>query len=100
MDGKLKEADLALTFDCGLKDQFIDVNRELHRRLIANETPHDYTERPGVHGWPYWENSLPYHALFFHNVFKNNGTGRPPSLPTRRTSETGCRSRSAPSRGS
>jgi S-formylglutathione hydrolase FrmB len=74
MDGKLKEADLALTFDCGLKDQFIDVNRELHRRLIANETPHDYTERPGGHGWPYWENSLPYHALFFHDVFKKKGT--------------------------
>jgi S-formylglutathione hydrolase FrmB len=74
MDGQLKAAELALTFDCGLDDQFIDVNLELHQRLIANKTPHDYTERPGGHGWPYWENSLPYHVLFFHDVLKKKGT--------------------------
>jgi len=64
---------LPIIIDCGVDDFLIEINRELHRRLVYNNTPHDYTERPGGHSWEYWQNSLPYHLLFFSKVLKNNG---------------------------
>jgi S-formylglutathione hydrolase FrmB len=73
MADKIKAADLKLIFDDGTEDFLIEANRELHRRLVFNGTPHDYSERPGSHTWEYWQNSLPYHALFFSKVFKKTG---------------------------
>ena len=73
MTETIKKNGLATIIDCGVDDFLIEANRELHRRLVYNNTPHDYTEHPGGHTWPYWENSLPYHILFFHKVLKNNG---------------------------
>ncbi|WP_035560332.1 alpha/beta hydrolase [Hymenobacter sp. IS2118] len=64
---------LPLIIDCGVDDGLIDINREVHRRLLYNHTPHDYTERPGAHTWDYWQNALPYHVLFLHQVLKANG---------------------------
>lgn len=69
----IKKNALAIIIDCGVDDFLIDVNRELHQRLLYNQVPHDYIERPGEHTWEYWQNSLPYHVLFFHNVLKKNG---------------------------
>lgn len=69
----IKKNTLAIIIDCGVDDFLIDVNRELHQRLLYNQVPHDYIERPGEHTWEYWQNSLPYHVLFFHNVLKKNG---------------------------
>ncbi len=69
----IKNNGLPVIIDCGVDDFLIEVNRELHRRLVYNNTPHDYTERPGAHTWEYWQNSLPYHLLFFNKVLKNNG---------------------------
>jgi S-formylglutathione hydrolase FrmB len=69
----IKKNGMPVIIDCGVDDFLIDVNRELHRRLVYNNTPHDYAERPGAHTWDYWQNSLPYHLLFFSKVFKNNG---------------------------
>ena len=40
---------LPLIIDCGIDDGLIDINREVHRRLLYNHTPHEYTERPGAH---------------------------------------------------
>ena len=74
MADKIKAANIKLIFDDGVDDFFITVNRELHRRLVFNGTPHDYSERPGSHTWEYWKNSLPYHALFFSKVFQENGS--------------------------
>ena len=70
----MKTNDVALTFDCGVSDFLIEPNRKLHRLLLENGTPHDYTERPGGHSWAYWGNSLPYHVLFFRNVLQDKGT--------------------------
>ncbi|GAB3325084.1 alpha/beta hydrolase family protein [Hymenobacter humi] len=64
---------LPLIIDCGVDDGLIDINREVHRRLVYNHTPHDYTERPGAHTWEYWQNALPYQLLFFQQVLKANG---------------------------
>lgn len=73
MADKIKTNGLKIIIDCGVDDFLIEPNRELHRRLVYNQTPHDYTERPGGHSWEYWQNSLPYHVLFFYDVLKANG---------------------------
>lgn len=70
---KMKANNVKLIFDCGADDIMIEPNRELHRLLTANGTPHDYIERPGKHEWPYWENAVSYQFLFFQKVFKANG---------------------------
>ena len=64
---------LPLIIDCGVDDGLLEINREVHRRLLYNHTPHDYTERPGGHTWEYWQNALPYQVLFLHEVLKGNG---------------------------
>jgi S-formylglutathione hydrolase FrmB len=74
MADKIKADNLKIIFDDGTEDFLIEVNRELHRRLVFNGTPHDYSERPGGHTWDYWQNSLPYHVLFFSKVFTENGS--------------------------
>ncbi len=58
-----------LMIDCGVKDFFLDVNRELHLRLMELEIPHDFILRPGAHDGPYWYNALPYQLLFFQRFF-------------------------------
>lgn len=72
MADKLKANKLPLIIDCGVDDFLIEPNRELHRRLVYNKVDHDYTERPGAHTWDYWENSLPYHVLFFNKILLKN----------------------------
>lgn len=71
---KLKANQLPLIFDIGVDDFLIETNRDLHRRLLENKTPHDYTERPGAHTWEYWQNALPGQVLFFSKILKANGT--------------------------
>jgi putative tributyrin esterase len=73
MVDKMKANKLALIIDCGVDDFLIEPNRELHRRLVYSKVEHDYTERPGAHTWEYWENSLPYHVLYFSKVLAKNG---------------------------
>jgi len=69
---KIKVNKLPLIIDCGVDDFLIESNKELHRRLVYNKVEHDYTERPGAHTWDYWENSLPYHVLFFNKILLKN----------------------------
>jgi S-formylglutathione hydrolase FrmB len=74
MADTMKKNDVAIIFDCGVDDFLIEPNRELHRRLLFNQVQHDYSERPGGHSWDYWQNSLQYHVIFFHNILKKNQT--------------------------
>lgn len=60
---------LKLIIDCGVDDFFIDVNRQLHEKMLTLKIDHDYIERPGKHDIDYWENSLKFQLLFFHNFF-------------------------------
>jgi len=69
---KIKANKLPLIIDCGVDDFLIEPNRELHRRLVYNKVDHDYTERLGAHTWDYWENSLPFHVLFFNKILLKN----------------------------
>ena len=66
---KLANGDLALIIDCGESDFFLEVNKELHKRLLAYKIGHDFITRPGGHTGTYWNNSLDYHILFFCKFF-------------------------------
>lgn len=71
---KMKENGIALLLDCGVDDFLLETNRQIHQLLLENETPHEYTERPGEHTWEYWTEALPFHMLFIHQVFEKHGT--------------------------
>jgi S-formylglutathione hydrolase FrmB len=60
---------LAIIFDCGISDPFIETNRQLNSELLQLKIPHDYIERSGTHNWEYWSNSIGYQLMFFHNYF-------------------------------
>ena len=47
-----------LRFDCGLDDSLLPGNRRLHAALDTESIPHHYTEFPGGHTWPYWQEHL------------------------------------------
>ena len=68
----LQNGQLKIIFDCGVNDFFIEVNRNLHQKLLDKKVEHDYTERPGEHNWAYWNNSIKYQMLFFRRFFINN----------------------------
>ena len=65
----LKNGELNLIIDCGLGDFFLEVNRNLHQKLLGLKINHDYTERPGVHNGAYWGSAVDYHLLFFKKGF-------------------------------
>lgn len=68
----LENNNMKLTIDCGVDDFFIDVNRELHKRMLDLKINHDYIERPGKHNIEYWENSLKFQLLFFDIFFNDS----------------------------
>lgn len=69
MVSSLKNNELDLIIDCGTSDFFYQINAALHRRLLTLNINHDYIERPGVHNWEYWTNSIQYQMLFFDRCF-------------------------------
>ena len=68
---KAKESKQPIIFDCGVNDIFIKINRDFHSKMLELQIPHDYTERPGIHNWDYWNNSIDYQMLFFSECFKS-----------------------------
>ena len=74
MMDQLHRNNLPLIIDCGVDDGLLDINREVHSRLVYNHTPHDYIERPGDHNWAYWQEALPFQLLFFQQILQANGT--------------------------
>ena len=67
---KYPQDSLAILFDCGVDDFFIDMNRQTHEKMLQLKIPHDYIERPGQHNWDYWQESIKYQLLFFREYFK------------------------------
>ncbi|NOQ92090.1 MAG: esterase family protein [Flavobacteriaceae bacterium] len=63
--------DLKIYFDCGIDDFLYGTNIDLHKKMLSQSIPHDYTERPGGHSWEYWANSIKHHIIFFDSFFKN-----------------------------
>ncbi|MHB1178605.1 MAG: alpha/beta hydrolase [Daejeonella sp.] len=54
-----------IRFDCGISDQLIDHNRELHRKMMNDSILHEYEEYPGAHEWSYWEKHIGKSLRFF-----------------------------------
>lgn len=65
----IENGDLALIIDCGEDDFFLEVNKDLHKRLLNKKIDHDFITRPGGHTGSYWNNSIDYHILFFDKFF-------------------------------
>ena len=66
---KIENGDLAIIIDCGESDFFLNVNKDLHERLLGRKINHDFITRPGVHNADYWNNSIDYQLLFFKKFF-------------------------------
>jgi S-formylglutathione hydrolase FrmB len=69
----LKDAELEIIMDCGVDDFFLNVNRDMHQRLLEAGVPHEYTERPGGHSGSYWGQAIDFQILFFTKFFKKSG---------------------------
>lgn len=54
-----------IRFDCGMADELIQANRNLHEELQAANIPHQYEEFPGGHEWSYWQEHVRKTFLFF-----------------------------------
>ena len=67
---KIENGDLAIIVDCGEGDFFLNVNKDLHNRLLERKIDHDFITRPGGHTGQYWNNSIDYQILFFDKFFK------------------------------
>lgn len=63
-------------FDCGLDDQLLSYNRELHQRMNENNIPHIYKEFEGGHQWPYWEKNILNSLFFFKENLSDQGNDR------------------------
>lgn len=67
---KIENGDLAIIIDCGESDFFLNVNKDLHNRLLARKINHDFITRPGGHTGKYWKNSIDHQILFFDKFFR------------------------------
>jgi len=67
-----KDKNFNIIIDCGVSDFFIEMNRELHSKLVSLDIKHDYIERFGSHDWGYWNNSFEYQTYFFYKNFSEN----------------------------
>jgi len=70
MADSLKDKELSIIFDCGIDDFFLEVNRNLHKKLLQLKISHDYIERPGGHNHDYWRNSIDFQLLYFKKFFE------------------------------
>lgn len=73
MTDKLKASGLKLIIDCGTSDFLYESNKAFHQKMLTENVPHEYTERPGEHNWDYFSNSLEYHLVFFRKILAANG---------------------------
>ena len=57
-----------IRFDCGLDDDLLIPNRDLHGFLTKHQIKHQYQEFPGGHEWNYWREKVKETFLFFSNL--------------------------------
>lgn len=62
----------AVTMDCGIDDPFLQVNQDLHQKLIEKHFAHDFSIRPGGHNAAYWNTAIQYQLLYFDLFFKDD----------------------------
>lgn len=55
-------------FDCGLADELLEVNRQLHQFLLKHKIEHQYQEFSGGHEWSYWQKNIRETYRFFSRL--------------------------------
>lgn len=58
-ENALPDAKMAICFDCGVNDSFLEPNRALHQMMTDMKIVHSYDEFPGGHTQDHWGKSLP-----------------------------------------
>ena len=66
---RLQGSDIKLIIDCGEGDFFLEVNRNLHQRLLGLGVDHDFISRTWKHTHEYLDNPIGYQILFFDKFF-------------------------------
>jgi len=59
-----------LRLDCGILDNLLEPNRELHRQLMIDGIFHTYEEFAGGHDWDYWRVHVRETLLFVESVLR------------------------------
>jgi S-formylglutathione hydrolase FrmB len=67
---KFQNKKFNIIISCGSEDFFIDINRELHEKMVSAGIKHAYFERSGKHNWDYWREEIKFQLLFFKNSLK------------------------------
>jgi S-formylglutathione hydrolase FrmB len=83
----LKDGELTISMDCGDKDFFLTVNRQVHDKLTAKGIKHEYAEHPGGHSWDYWKAALPRQMKILNRHFQKSRPSAAASQPTATTDE-------------
>jgi len=66
---QLKKSKQKILISCGIDDNFIKQNRDLHQKLIALNIPHIYEERSGEHNAAYWSKVANTQLFHINNYF-------------------------------
>ena len=66
---RINNGDLAIIIDCGEDDFMLEMNKDLHTRLLGAGIDHDFTTRPGTHWFNYWQNAIDYQLMFHYKFF-------------------------------
>lgn len=66
---KLHNDEIAIIIDCGFKDFFYEVNKNVHEKLLKRGINHEFIIRPGEHNSKYWNNALDAQVMFFRKFF-------------------------------
>ncbi|MBQ9310411.1 MAG: esterase family protein [Bacteroidales bacterium] len=66
---RIRNGELAIIIDCGEDDFMLEMNKDLHTRLLGAGIDHDFTTRPGTHWFNYWQNAIDYQLLFHYKFF-------------------------------
>ena len=57
-----------IRFDCGMEDDLLAGNRQLHQALKEEKIAHEYSEFPGAHDWAYWKRHIPDTLRFVSRI--------------------------------
>ena len=68
---KLHNNEIAIIIDCGFKDFFYEVNKNVHEKLLQRGINHEFIIRPGEHNSKYWNNAIDAQVMFFRKFFDN-----------------------------
>ena len=66
---KLHNNEIAIIIDCGFKDFFYEVNKNVHEKLLQRGINHEFIIRPGEHNSKYWNNAIDDQVMFFRKFF-------------------------------